>query len=848
MEERVSFASYVKCLKMAMQKPYDQDLELTRLLLEILMLRGTVYEARGRKGHAIDVDKTMASNLLHNRENVHSSIRDNCDSEPVINQIDNIFEKEVVPVLSSHLRDDLMQNMVKLIQGDTGIPESKKKELLQRAEEDRISGFLASVFLYAVKKENRKEKWEKSADGEGVWDTNEQYYNSFVENLFLHREEGSKNVRLKDLFVLPHYVNWTKDSDLTRGVGGNAVDFMSRFAMHVIRDERHQGEILFIEGDAGVGKTSLVSYLSYLYIEKKEEWQRLFSDKTLLCIRLRDIIPEEMRFSSDTIVNDILKYLRLGSVDEFKRHYKNPLIVFDGFDELCMVEGINANSEYYIYQIFDAFRDYKMIVTTRPQYLDVDRLDIRKGYIALRHFDAFQRWEWVEKYRKTGLSDCEKTGIAYIVDEENEETDSICDTPMIMYMIAAGGISEEAKHNKWLLYRRIFYKELSDTEYNSVFANGNGVYHHGIKKYKGLLYRLSAEIAYQMFCSGNRKLFLTSREISKIVDQLGIEELKLKEIVQHCYALCNYWKTNGKGAVEFYHNNIRDFFLCEKIFYELNAMYQICETMEIQEVTAYITGQIHDLFRSMQLPEKVLEFLYLRIKYSEEHQYKLDFIFEERRRNYLPHFFSDMLQFGGINHYNRNSGENVYHNMINVLTNTVRIFRCALEPCLKEGECIGWYHDVECINREDILKHNFREIFVLVPSRVKERNLSLTSKADFEGLQLAGVDLSAIDLSGANLKKADLREADLRKSDLRSVRFAGANLREADLGEADLSGADLNGADLRGANLRNAFLPDGFISGNQIMQMQHLMEMKIPGLLMDPVESEPGAVSDDRKK
>lgn len=836
MEERLSFASYVKCLEMAMQKPYDQDLELTHLLLEFLILKGTVYEARGRKGRAIDVDKTMTSNLLNNRENVHSSIRDNCDSEIVINKIEHVFEKEITNVISPHLRDDLTRNMVKLIEEDASIPEAKKRGFLKSAEKDNISGFLASVFLYAVKRENRREKWEKSSKKEEAWDTNEQYYNSFVEKLFLHRGAGSKNVRLKDLFVLPDYVNWTEDSDLWWKGSRDVVDYISKFTMHVIRDERYQGEILFIEGDAGVGKTSLVAFLAYLSVEKKEEWKRLFLDKMLLCIRLRDIIPGGMRFSSDTIVNDILKYLRADSLDEFKRYYKNPLIVFDGFDELCMVEGINANSEYYIYQIFDAFKDYKMIITTRPQYLYVRGLDIRKGYIVLRHFDANQRREWVEKYRKTGVSDSERTGLEYILDEENEEINSICDTPMVMYMIAAGGINEEAKHNKWLLYHQIFYKELSDTEYNSVFVNGNGVYHHGIKKHKRLLYRLSAEIAYRMFCSGNRKLFLTGREIAEIVDELGIEDLKLKETVQHCYALCNYWKMNGKGAVEFYHNNIRDFFLCEKIFYEFNEMYQICETSGTKEAAAFIAGRIHDLFRYMQLPEKVLEFLYLRAKHSEEHHYRLDFPFEECRKKFLPHFFSDMLQFGGINHYDRSSGENVYRNMINVLTNTVRIFRFTLDPCLNDEERIRWYHDAECINREDILKHNFREIFACIPAHANERNTGLSSKADFEGIHLAGVDLKGADLSGANLKDADLREADLRRADLRRAGFEGANLRVADLREADLGGADLRGADLTNANLRNAFLPDGFTSDNQTIQLKHLSKMKIPGLRIDMFE------------
>ena len=47
--------------------------------------------------------------------------------------------------------------------------------------------------------EGDKNNWMENPD------TNMQYYNSYVENLFLHKREGSKTVRLKDLFVMPMY-------------------------------------------------------------------------------------------------------------------------------------------------------------------------------------------------------------------------------------------------------------------------------------------------------------------------------------------------------------------------------------------------------------------------------------------------------------------------------------------------------------------------------------------------------------------------------------------------------------------------------------------------------------------
>lgn len=72
-----------------------------------------------------------------------------------------------------------------------------------------------------------------------------------------------------------------------------------------------------------------------------------------------------------------------------------------------------------------------------------------------------------------------------------------------------------------------------------------------------------------------------------------------------------------------------------------------------------------------------------------------------------------MLQYRGVSHYDRNSGENVYNNIINILTNTVRIFRMSLEPYLITNDYLVWFNDSEAnsINRVEILRLNFNKIF-----------------------------------------------------------------------------------------------------------------------------------------
>ena len=311
MGKRLSFASYATCLQKAMKSPYNKQLKLAELLLEFLIMPDEEHEeycayAKGKQ--LIYVDKVMASNLFNRKENVHKNIQKNCDLDIVIDGIDGYFKEKVVPFISLHLKGDMMEEMTEMINGDTSIAKAKKKEFVKKAEENDSSGFLSSVFLYAVKKENTLCEEDGNHRVESP-DAKMQYYNSYVENLFLHKRKGSKTVRLKDLFVMPMYEEVTFGNVTEKG--DSVIDYISKFSMNAEDDEQYQKDMLFIEGDAGVGKTSLVSHLSYLYIERPEEWRRLFDSKTLLCVRLRDIIPMGMKFSSDTIVRDILNYLKI---------------------------------------------------------------------------------------------------------------------------------------------------------------------------------------------------------------------------------------------------------------------------------------------------------------------------------------------------------------------------------------------------------------------------------------------------------------------------------------------------------------------------------------------------------
>ncbi|MDO4332113.1 MAG: NACHT domain-containing protein [Eubacteriales bacterium] len=428
------------------------------------------------------------------------------------------------------------------------------------------------------------------------------YYKSFMEPLFLHKDSANANVNLANLFVLPGYRQMSLIGN------GDIQQDLDAYLKYFVREEKTN--ILFIEGDAGVGKSSLVAYLNYHYERKDKKARGIIGDRTLLTVRLRDIRTEKLK-ESGNLVSSILDYLSVESVERLEQICFGAVLILDGFDELCMIENMSSDAERSLYDL-RAFENFKVIITTRPKYINISGLDFPKKYIVIQHFDAKQREAWLNGYIHTcreSVSDSVRDFLEKITDED---AFGICDTPMALYMIAAGKIDGDALQNEWALYHQIFYKELSETEYNKMFPNKNRNYIHDILKYRDIVYRISEEIAYRMYCTGNSRLYLSEVELKEIIADFGIQDIKTRELSERCYALCNYWKADSdRGVVEFYHNNIRDFFLCEKIFREINEEYAKIERNGKADMKS-IAEKYCRLFVHGELEPIVPKFIYLR--------------------------------------------------------------------------------------------------------------------------------------------------------------------------------------------------------------------------------------------
>ncbi|MCQ2513913.1 MAG: pentapeptide repeat-containing protein, partial [Ruminococcus sp.] len=481
--------------------------------------------------------------------------------------------------------------------------------------------------------------------------------------------------------------------------------------------------------------------------------------------------------------------------------FPNAVIVLDGYDELCLIENIGYTN--LLDELQYLLGTHKVIVTTRPKYANVSNHK-KTISIYLKHFDKEKRKQWLDKYKFVCNQTIEPMVEEYITNIDDEDSDGVCDTPMMLYMLCANGKSlADNLDNHWTIFNKVFYNVITETEYNSSITYK---YFHNIYSYKDCIYRVNEEIAYRMYKSGNNKFVLSGQELKEIVQGIT-DDVTAQEITERSYALCSYWNINTtNGAVEFYHNNIRDFFLCEKIYRELNQLYNNLSDNLSDEEIKQIIDTVCELCAYGNIAEKVLEFIQLRAESDKKHN-KSEFPENEHYKKCLPQFFEKMLLDGSIVWKYLKDEKNPIKKMTEIYVNIINIYVFAYQEYLETDEKINLYTNIyniafDIFSNDNMLSSIFRNCIYqkvfLTKTNLYKANLN---SADLSGAKLTDAKLSGINLSGTNLSGTDLSETDLSEADL-----SGAKLYEAKLYEANLYGAKLYEANLYGAKLSEANL------------------------------------------
>lgn len=638
--------------------------------------------------------------------------------------------------------------------------------------------------------------------------SNDIYINSFKTPLFLHKKNTDKDdknleVVLSNLFVFQKY-NDGKD------------DLQERLE-NFIQSDSH---VLIIEGDAGNGKSSLVGWMNYHYALNDDDSKNMFGDKMLVTIRLRDLNKELIK---ENFCEALFEYTKTHDPDEFETIFENSVVVLDGYDELCMILGGTEYSlkDSMLEELLECFYDsLKFIITSRPHYINKNWLRIEYDSIYLNHFDKAKRDEWITAYRDKCRQSIDPNVLDFIKNIDENDAKGVCDTPFSLYMLAANReMSEQVLNNSWALYHKIFYSAISETPYNEIYSRIKKK--HSISKYKETIYQINEEIAYEMYKNNSKSesvFFLKDSKVKEIVRRVAEKNCStdedVKNLTEGSFALCCYWKNDAKdGAIEFYHNNIRDFFVCEKIFREINKLYDSVSSDELsdEEIQKFI-DKFCELFHYGELADMVSYFIGLRTEYGIKNNNddfpKDDFPKTEQAKKYLPQFFEAMLTNGGRMKKCVNSN-NPFQAIINTLRCVAQVYRSVYRRYLNENEKIHWWNSVDNVNRNGMLRYVFKPVFGVdgyIIGGFSDFSRVDLNDCDLGNAILLNQDFSNANLSYSNLSNSILCNVHLKNADLRGADLRGADLREANFSEAHLEGAHLEGAYLHGTHLENANL------------------------------------------
>lgn len=666
----------------------------------------------------------------------------------------------------------------------------------------------------------------KSAGANRVEEIIKEYADNYTGKLFLHTYENSK-VTLQNLYINPSFSYF---DDLGIPIqNANSQDMIGLLCDFLWQKRTNDNErILFIEGDAAIGKTSLVSWLCYHYLqvnnveetEDRQTGRAMFMNRKVVCVRLRELSFTDSSLSPCEIV---LAYLKIRNIQEFSRQYADAIIILDGADELSMVSGVVAASmESFVLDIRKGFRNHKIIVTTRPHFLNMEvfkKNTFKSRRIRLDHFSKPMRIEWLKKYKRCQESIPENTE-KYVLSLTDEVAAGVADTPLALYLLVRCDMREELQGNQWALFHEIFSRAIVEAEYNENFKN---TFNDLAFRRSRTNYRIVERIAYRMFQnSKEERYFIAGKEIEDIISDTELEELTPEAVRQTC-VLCAYWKNSVTlGALEFYHNDIRDYFMCE---YISDSLCDCLNKSKSEDLLDNIIEMCCQIFSWGDIAgttwEQAFAFLYLKLKYESQYDVYPNSLYNLLQQNSnLSLFMQRLIESKTL--WNYDYTDIPYIAVKYVFKNAMMLSRILMEFLnnhnnntiislwpTQEGK-VKW-------DRAGILE-DWRELFVKSVSISKHERIGIISRtylenislerfildnADFHGSSLNNVQFSMACMLNCTFTSTIINNVNFSKADLRNADFSGAVLSNVNFSEADLTGAKFVGAKIEKCTWKN---------------------------------------------
>lgn len=580
--------------------------------------------------------------------------------------------------------------------------------------------------------------------------------------------------------------------------------------------------ILFIEGHAGIGKSSLISKIAYEY--RKNE---TFAGRKLAIIQLRNLAKADKTLDIFNPWSDFKRYLKFeGTVKEFFYLLDKYVLILDGFDELCLVDNIRLkNKLHYVANILKRLEDYqcecKIIMTTRPNYLarksEWNVIYQNPIVIQLRHFSVLKRIEWMENAKKAGLKIASNVEKSLATSMQND-VEVVASTPLTLYLVAHENIVISKNDELWSVYQNIFGKEIMRKRYDHLNLDNEIIEHPGYRLFE-LIYDITKEIAYYMYCCNKMDIFW--EEIKLCIEMvIGKEDIQqyynnpkdiknIRNLLKDSYALFNYYKeTELSGGIAFYHNYIREFFVQEKLYEELEKIY-LKSTSSKQNGINYsrIKENLLGKIEKGRLSDKTIDFL---ASHSRALQNGLTWCRLENKLNCIKEIITDMILESDSIGYDENVAFNLW--MIRNIVNSI----------YNEKDNNGQIKPYNVFEHERIINskknNNLNQYLELISKYCDIFNIN------FEGIELKGRELKNIVFNKCNLHKAVLSGGCIEKvrfieCEMREIQLNGSVLREVNFEQCKIESGNFRGAEMTIGNMLNCLISGCKFQGAKMVRI-----------------------------
>ena len=344
--------------------------------------------------------------------------------------------------------------------------------------------------------------------------TEKIFQQKYLKRLFF--EDESAPIYLCDVYVEPRLIerNLGKKKPTATTISESAIHYICSFIEKEVVDKA-----LFIEGAAGVGKSSLFYKLSTVLYGKDIFYKSLKDYLNIEHIQLRRELIRSFLLTD----NDYGKIFLLDGLDE----------IWNRIDPEIFEDDLKFFLE----------RNYKIVFTVRPEYVQYNKYTNECQLCSLEIFGIQEKKEWLAKYKDKKNSLTDKTIKNILKDTRFVKITGI---PIMLYIIANRNIDISGATSMPALYEQTF---------------------NSLKKDKGKYTQKRLENDY-----------LSAQEIAYVMqanDILAIQKsdlLSLLSINDSLYSSVYIDKIiDGEEILQFVHKSIQEFFAAKWIYNQVSS-------------------------------------------------------------------------------------------------------------------------------------------------------------------------------------------------------------------------------------------------------------------------------------